>query len=241
MRTIIVHGAPMSGKSTYVQKHKGPNDLIFDFDLIMSALAGKPIHEHNDNLISYVLDIRDLIIARLKSEESIDTAWIITTLVPEKLKQSLVGLNPEYREMKISIHEARRRLRENPGNRDVDTWNKVIDKYFSITADYSSFYKSKRWQRKRLAVLKRDEFKCREASRFGKVVPANTVHHCIPLAERPDLKLDDRNLISLSEENHSRMHLKVGTGLSRLGKEWRERVVRRYPEIARPPEGEIMW
>ena len=64
MNVYVVHGPPLSGKSTYVQEHKGPNDLVFDFDLIMSALSGLPVHQHNENLIGYVLDIRDLIINR---------------------------------------------------------------------------------------------------------------------------------------------------------------------------------
>lgn len=235
MRTYVVHGAPLSGKSTYVQERKGHNDLVFDFDLIMAAISGLPVHEHNEHLVGYVLDIRDLIIARLKREESLDTAWIITTRVTDGLKQSLVGLNAEYIEIKADIHTVKQRLRDNPGHRDADKWAEAINKYFAATKDYSSFYKSKRWERKRVAVLKRDKYLCQEAARYGKVAEANTVHHCIPIAERPDLKLDDRNLISLAEETHDRMHLKYGPGLSKLGEEWRERTLRRHPELRSPP------
>ena len=234
MRTYVVHGPPLSGKSTYVQQHRGSNDLVFDFDLVMAALTGKPAHEHNEHLVSYVVDIRDLIIARLKSEENLDTAWIITTRVTDQLKQSLVGLNAEYIEIKADIHTVKERLRQDPDGRDIDEWTQAINRYYAATEDYSSFYKSKRWERKRLAVLKRDQYLCQNAARFGKTEAANTVHHVIPIAERPDLKLDDRNLISLSEDAHGRMHLKHGSGLSKLGEEWRERILRRHPELAQP-------
>jgi len=89
MRTYVVHGPPLSGKSTYVQQHRGSNDLVFDFDLVMAALTGKPAHEHNEHLVSYVVDIRDLIIARLKSEDRLDNAWIIATRVTPRLRHSL--------------------------------------------------------------------------------------------------------------------------------------------------------
>ncbi len=69
MKTYVIHGSPLSGKSTYVQNHKGDNDIIYDFDLIMAAISGLPTHQDNKNLIPYVIDTRDLIITRLKSEK----------------------------------------------------------------------------------------------------------------------------------------------------------------------------
>lgn len=232
MKVYVVHGSPLSGKTTYVQRHKGPNDIIFDFDLIMSALSGLPVHQHNDNLLGYVLDIRDLIISRLKSEKNIDNAWIIATKVTNKLKNSLIGLNPEYIELKIDKQTALERLKSNPGNRDIEVWSKAINDYFIATEDFSWFYRSPEWERKRIVILKRDNYLCRECGRYGKVTPANVVHHVIPLSERPDLRLDNRNLISLCEECHNKMHNKLDNTLSKLGEEWRERTLRKYPELA---------
>lgn len=234
MKVYVVHGAPMSGKTTYVQNRKGPNDIIFDFDLIMAALSGLDVHEHNENLVGYVLDIRDLIISRLKSEKNIDNAWIITTRVTDKLRQSLIGLNAEYIEMKIDIQTAKKRLHENPGGRDIQEWEQAINKYFMAKQDWSWFYKTKRWIRKREVILKRDNYQCGECKRYGKVVEANTVHHILPLQERPDLKLDNGNLISLCEECHERMHNKFNDTLSKLGEEWRERILRKHPELSPP-------
>ena len=222
----------MSGKSSYVQKHKGPNDIIFDFDLIMAALSGLDVHEHNENLVGYVLDIRDLIISRLKSEKNIDNAWIITTRVTDKLRQSLIGLNAEYIEMKIDIQTAKKRLHENPGGRDIEKWEEIIDRYFMAEQDWSWFYKTKEWLRKREVILKRDNYQCRECKRFGKTVEANTVHHVLPLHERPDLKLDNRNLISLCEDCHEKMHNRFNDKIRKLGEEWRMRIQRRFPELS---------
>lgn len=234
MKTYVVYGSPLSGKSTYVEKHKRDNDLIFDFDLIMSVISGLKPHERNNNLIDYVLDIRDLIIAKLKSEKDIDNAWIIVTKVTEELRQSLIGLNAEYIEIKIDITTAKKRLYENPGNRNIEEWEKAIDKYFTQTQDNSDFYNTAGWERKREVILKRDDYKCRECGRYGKVIDANTVHHIIPLQERPDLKLNNNNLVSLCEEHHEKMHNKFNNQLSKLGQEWKERTIRKYPELISP-------
>ena len=233
MQVYVVHGSPLSGKSTYVRDHKGNNDIVYDYDLIMSALSGRDIHDHNDNLQSYVLDIRDLIIAKLKSEDKIDNAWIITTRVTDSLKQSLTGLNAKYVDCKIDIDTAKRRLRDNPGGRDITKWGAAIDSYFAATRDWTSFYKSPEWQHKRKTILKRDGYSCRECARYGKTESANTVHHVMPLSDRPDLKLDSRNLISLSDYDHERMHNRLTGGLSKLGSEWAERIAKRYPELAK--------
>ena len=148
MNVYVVHGPPLSGKSTYVQEHKGPNDLVFDFDLIMSALSGLPVHQHNENLIGYVLDIRDLIINRLRHEDKLDAAWIIVTTIRPRLRQALSGIDVKYIELSVDEATARRRLRNDPDGRDVGVWDQVIDKHFRA-AEVRKLYKSAAWLRVR--------------------------------------------------------------------------------------------
>jgi len=87
-----------------------------------------------------------------------------------------------------------------------------------------SFYKSRRWERKRRVVLRRDEYMCRECRRYGRTTKANTVHHIHPREVRPDLELDDRNLISLCESCHNAMHDRLTGALTDAGKRWAENV-----------------
>ena len=159
MKIYVVHGPPLSGKSTYVREHKGPNDLIFDFDLVMAALSGRTCHDHNDNLAGYVLGVRDLIIARLASEDRLDAAWIIATRVGTRLRQALTGLDVEYVELHINAATAKERLRSNPDGRDITIWDQVIDKHFGMSR-HASFYKTTEWRRKRKEILKRDNNEC---------------------------------------------------------------------------------
>ncbi|MER1998827.1 MAG: HNH endonuclease, partial [Lysinibacillus sp.] len=65
-----------------------------------------------------------------------------------------------------------------------------------------SFYKTKPWRKKRERILKRDDYECRECKRYGKNRTATTVHHCYPLRDYPEYRLDTWNLISLCGKCH---------------------------------------
>lgn len=69
-----------------------------------------------------------------------------------------------------------------------------------------AFYKSKKWERLRRAVLARDGYKCQVSKRYGKNVPANTVHHVFPVEDYPQYRLCAWNLIAVSAETHNRLH-----------------------------------
>jgi len=87
-----------------------------------------------------------------------------------------------------------------------------------------NFYKTAKWKSKRENVLRRDEYMCRECRRYGRTTPATTVHHILPLEQRPDLKLNSQNLISLCEQCHNKMHDRGNDNLTELGKQWVDRV-----------------
>ncbi len=73
-----------------------------------------------------------------------------------------------------------------------------------------TFYDSKAWQRKRENILRRDKYLCQRCIRYGRRTEAQTVHHVQHLDERPDLALEDSNLISLCNACHNRMHPEKG-------------------------------
>lgn len=87
-------------------------------------------------------------------------------------------------------------------------------------------YKSKRWQAKREAILRRDKFECQYFKRFGKHREAEHVHHIFPADEFPEYAFADWNLISLSKEAHNMMHERTTGALTAEGKKLQERVKR---------------
>ena len=74
------------------------------------------------------------------------------------------------------------------------------------------FYKSTDFDIAREKVLERDKYTCQfflgkwnDGKHFPtkiKIVRANTIHHIIPIKQRPDLALDIDKMISLSFEAH---------------------------------------
>lgn len=81
----------------------------------------------------------------------------------------------------------------------------------------TNFYKTKKWKSKREAILKRDEYLCRECKRYGKHTPASTVHHIFPLKEYPQYKLKDVNLYSCCYTCHNTFHDRDSDELTMLG------------------------
>ncbi|WP_072328594.1 MULTISPECIES: HNH endonuclease [unclassified Paenibacillus] len=84
------------------------------------------------------------------------------------------------------------------------------------------FYKSRRWGKKREKILRRDEYRCRECTRYGKSVPATTVHHCNPLEHAPELALASWNLVSMCGSCHDSLHDRKTNVLTEAGERWRD-------------------
>jgi 5-methylcytosine-specific restriction endonuclease McrA len=72
------------------------------------------------------------------------------------------------------------------------------------------FYKSKAWEKKRAAILRRDKYLCQECKKYGRTTQAVTVHHIQHLEDRPDLALENTNLVSLCQKCHNKAHPEKG-------------------------------
>ncbi|MBO0962506.1 HNH endonuclease [Neobacillus sp. MM2021_6] len=90
----------------------------------------------------------------------------------------------------------------------------------------TNFYKTSRWKSKREKILKRDEYLCQECKRFGRSKGASTVHHINTMRNRPDLRLETWNLVSLCNKCHEQMHDRKTDELTDLGEHWRARANR---------------
>lgn len=132
-RVYLVTGAPCSGKSTYVKANMSKGDLVFDLDEIVKALSFGKLHDNNPMLIDYALEIRDLILYKLETEQDIDTAWIIATNIKNILNQNYF-IDFEIIEINTGEQECMRRLQENPNGRDEEEIKNVIQRYFQNKA-----------------------------------------------------------------------------------------------------------
>ena len=76
-----------------------------------------------------------------------------------------------------------------------------------------AFYNSKAWKQKRIENLKRDHFECQDCKaraekeqRMMHLTRATEVHHIVEYKERPEIGLDDDNLVSLCTNCHNLRH-----------------------------------
>lgn len=89
------------------------------------------------------------------------------------------------------------------------------------------FYRSRRWEKLRAAVLRRDGYMCQESKRFGKRAEATTVHHVFPRDEFPEYQWEPWNLISLAGDVHDQMHDRTSGALTQRGAELLRRIARK--------------
>lgn len=100
----------------------------------------------------------------------------------------------------------------------------------TIKKSCDSFYKTKKWIRKRNTTLRRDGYTCQECRRYGKGTQATTVHHVYPLELYPSLALVSENLISLCNKCHEKMHSRITNELTAKGIEWKKRIEKEIEE-----------
>ena len=89
------------------------------------------------------------------------------------------------------------------------------------------YYNSQRWEHLRQCILRRDDFMCQDAKRYGKMVPAEMVHHIFPREIFPEYQWEPWNLISLSNKAHDAMHYRTTRELTAKGKELMIRTARK--------------
>ena len=68
------------------------------------------------------------------------------------------------------------------------------------------FYKTAGWEKKRLEILERDNYECQRCKAKGRFGRGNVVHHIKHLEARPDLALEDDNLMTVCERCHNELH-----------------------------------
>lgn len=89
------------------------------------------------------------------------------------------------------------------------------------------WYNSPKWRRVRLSALRRDGYQDQEAKRFGKIRPAEIVHHIFPKDEYPQYAYCLWNLISVSRATHNTFHDRDTDELTEKGRELLRRTCRK--------------
>ena len=85
------------------------------------------------------------------------------------------------------------------------------------------FYDTKKWERLRQSILRRDGYQCQECRRYGKIREGKHVHHIFPYENYPEYAYEPWNLITLCQQCHNSMHDRDTHKLSTKGEQLLER------------------
>ena len=126
MTIYIISGYPGCGKTTYVHFHITESDLIYDYDALMSALSGNPLHTFNLNINDYIVLFYEMLLRKLKAEQTFNNVWIIRTYPDEKLDSLLVNRNLKHLFIKCDVNVCRNYIIQQ--NRDLQNFEDVVKK-----------------------------------------------------------------------------------------------------------------
>lgn len=129
MKVTLVTGAPCSGKSTHVARHKGPEDVVVDYDALCVALGSPVSHGHPRAIGRLGTVARDAVLRRLSGRGLWGRAWVIATDPDDSLR----ALADEEVRMPTSREECIRRARE-AGRPSI--WVQYIEDHFDRAAAY---------------------------------------------------------------------------------------------------------
>ncbi len=130
-QVFIVHGAPCSGKNTFVQMNAHHDDLILDMDAIYRAVSLCEIHEKPKRLTPIAFDVRDAILEDIRIRKGVwRNAWVITTKTGLDLIREAERLGAQMVHVDTDEAECMVRLMEHPNGRDVKAWRGYIEDYF---------------------------------------------------------------------------------------------------------------
>ena len=131
-KVFVVYGAPCSGKTSYVKKAAGVNDLILDMDSIWECISNNPRYFKPAALNRNVFGVRDALLDQIKTRSgNWETAYLIggypLVMERQRLKNSL---GCEFIFINKSEEECINNLYKDSANRDVKAWEVYIHEWF---------------------------------------------------------------------------------------------------------------
>lgn len=132
-KVYIVHGAPCSGKSSFVDRIKGNSDLIVDIDNLWEAVTGRRYYKPNA-LKANVFAMRDALLETVKTRAGNWERCFIIEGLPfkaERERRSVV-YGAELIHIDTDEQTCLQRLQTDDSRREyADDWRKYIADYFT--------------------------------------------------------------------------------------------------------------
>lgn len=132
-KVYLVHGAPLSGKTSFVNNLKGNSDLIVDIDNIWQCITARERYYKPNALKQDMFAVRDCLIDRVKRRVgNWESAWIISAEPFKTPREELAKrCGAELIHIDTDKETCLVRLYQDESRRDVrEQWEKYIKEYF---------------------------------------------------------------------------------------------------------------
>lgn len=220
MKIVVVYGAPLSGKTKYIQQHISDGDIVYDYDddSTMYILNGHTNQQAKQEANKELIDMRDSTIEYAKKHDK-GTLYIATRFLSYKLQDDLsTHANTQYIKINAPLEECKERLRHSTRT-DKEDVMQVIHEWYGkyvyniglvdsdeLTKKTKRLYKGKDWNKLKLMARERDNNLCQMCKRKGKYKYADLVHHLIYVKADFTKALDLDNLMCVCSSCHNKIH-----------------------------------
>lgn len=131
----VICGPPGSGKTTFVQQHMQPGDLVLDMDAIVSALTGSgSAHPDYSGVMDAALSVREAVYQAIESGKTGKRAFVITSSSDRQQVEALA------RRLRGSMHcmdtpeaECIRRICNDPTRPDKEKDSALVRHWFAAS------------------------------------------------------------------------------------------------------------
>lgn len=131
MKVKIVYGSPCSGKSTYAKNNAKDNDVIYDYDSLITAMTSRKEHLVERHAAHFaILRLRQALMNIVKDESNIETVWFTCLWPTEELQKITEGTDVEKILIESTKKECCDRLAKDDTRPDKSAWMELINKWF---------------------------------------------------------------------------------------------------------------
>lgn len=138
-KVYIVYGPPRAGKSTFVEEHMQPFDIVIDVDAIIAAITADGARHSKQPALYLALDIRDYLFKQLEQEATsknfnCKNVWIVGGFPKKKEREELASrLKAELILIECSIEEATSRAElSNLYDDDLQYAKDIVREWFNL-------------------------------------------------------------------------------------------------------------
>lgn len=219
MKVRIVYGPPSAGKTTYMEQHAKPDDLVVDIDRVYACFSNSPMYTKPQKLWGVMQKIKAAALDAIKAQAPQGcTLWILGGFATKAQRNEMASLFDGHDVECVLVYADEQTCIARSKTANYPLW---IRRWFAeyepdsketwSQADANWYYHTSEWKHVRDEVMAMDHHECQACKARGVYTKATCVHHVNHIRQYPEHRADiyvdgKRNLVSLCDACHNEAH-----------------------------------